>query len=159
MHVFLTGQCKQTWGLICLRFITTCCIFTSASSVPAVIHFSLNTNTAQYDPHTKTSCENQAGSKDKLLSHLPQAVLFHTAKVLLFLREVGLEYLSERAEALKLPVSISRHMRNTIHGWTLIGLTTAFIWKYSLYEAGYKTEAGLTETAFFSVIQSSLPCY
>lgn len=134
MRVLLTGRCKQTQGLICLHVTTTCCIFTSASSVPEAIHFSLNTNTAQYDPHTKTSCENQAGTQDKLLSHLPRATLFHTAKVSLFLREVGLGYLSERAEALKLPVPISRYMSNTTHGWTLIGLTTTFTWKYLLYE-------------------------
>lgn len=119
-----TGYCKQTWGLICLQFTTTCCIFSSASSVPAVIHFSLNTNTDQYGPHTKNSCKNQTGAKDKLPSHLPQVMLgegrpFSYSKGFAALREVevGPKYCSERADALQVPILISRHIRNTVRGW------------------------------------------
>jgi len=91
--------------MICLQFTTTCCVFTSASSAPAVIHFSLNTNTEKYDPHTKTSCKNQTGAKDKLPSHLPQVMLgegrlFAYSNDFAALREVGPKYKSERTEAL-----------------------------------------------------------
>lgn len=58
-----------------LTITTMCCIFISAFSVPAVIHFSLNINLEQYEPQRKNSCKNQTGAKGKLPSHLPQIML------------------------------------------------------------------------------------
>lgn len=78
--------------------------FSSASSVPAVVHFSLNTDMEQYNPHTKTSCKNQSGAKAKLPSHSPQVMLgggrlFSYSTSFAVLREVGPKYQLERAEA------------------------------------------------------------
>lgn len=79
-----------------LTIITMCCIFISAFSVPAVIHFSLNINLEQYDPQKKNSCKNQTGAKGKPPPHLPQIILgggslFSYSQGLAVLREDGLK--------------------------------------------------------------------